>query len=77
MDRICCCVGVRLGNFTARLMVAFGLAGFLAGIIFGFTRLPSLLMWGVPSALLVAGLVFSERNGHISTANKEMLVFGR
>jgi len=57
---------VRVGNLPARLMVALGIAGFLAGIIFGFTRLPSLLMWGVPSALLVAGLVFSERNGHIS-----------
>src|SRR4029078_3601956 len=34
---------VRVGNLPARLMVALGIAGFLAGIIFGFRRLPSLL----------------------------------
>ena len=58
---------VRLGDVPARLAVVLGLAGFFCGIIFGLRLLPSVLTWGVPSALLVAGCVFSERNGHVPT----------
>jgi exopolysaccharide production protein ExoZ len=57
---------VRISNRLAETMVALALAGFLAGIVFGYNHLPALLTWGVPSALLVAGLVFRESNGHIS-----------
>ena len=57
--------GVRMSTVTALAMVIVGLAGYVAGFAFGFSRLPSLLTWGVPSALLVGGLVFIESNGQL------------
>jgi exopolysaccharide production protein ExoZ len=67
---------VRVGDLPARLMLALAFAGFLAGIIFGFNRLPAVLMWGVPSALLVAGSVFSELNGRIPTLIRKYSFLG-
>jgi len=58
---------VHVGNLFAGMMLALALVGFLAGIVFGFDRLPSVLTWGIPSALLVAGGVFIERSGHLPT----------
>jgi exopolysaccharide production protein ExoZ len=52
---------VRIGNKLANLMLALAVAGFLAGIVFGLNGLPYALTWGIPSALLVAGLVFREK----------------
>lgn len=56
---------VRVPNPIAGTMVVLGLSGFITGMLLGFDRLPATLMWGVPSALLVAGFVFFERNGQI------------
>ncbi len=56
---------LRVGNSTANAMLVASGAGFLAGPMFGFSHLPSALTWGVPSALLVGGLVFREKNGSI------------
>ena len=67
---------VRLGDIPARLILALGIAGFLAGIIFGFSHLPSVLTWGGPSALLVAGAVFCERNGLIPALVKKYSFLG-
>lgn len=38
---------------------------FCAGAYVGFSALPSVIMWGIPSALLVTGLVFCEREGRL------------
>lgn len=67
---------LQVGNVPATLIAALGLAGFAAGIIFGLARLPSVLTWGIPSALLVAGLVFGERNGPNSTLIRRFSFLG-
>jgi exopolysaccharide production protein ExoZ len=56
---------VRIGNKLAIVILALAFAGFLAGGAFGYNHLPSAVMWGIPSALLVAGLVFRETNGRV------------
>ena len=43
------------------LLTGLGVILFLAGIAAGYDRLPSALSWGVPSAILVLGLVTWER----------------
>jgi exopolysaccharide production protein ExoZ len=55
---------IRIGNKLANTMLAFSFVGFFAGIAFGYNHFPSLITWGIPSTLLVAGLVFRENNGH-------------
>jgi exopolysaccharide production protein ExoZ len=67
---------VRIGDLPARLLLLLGLTGFMAGIIFGFARLPSVLTWGAPSAFLVGGCVFIERNGHIPTLIRKCAFLG-
>jgi exopolysaccharide production protein ExoZ len=44
-------------------LIVAGILGFVGGAIVGYTRLPAVLMWGIPSILLVAGFVFKERTG--------------
>ena len=44
-------------------MLLLAIAGFVAGFAFG--HLPSVIKWGAPSALLIAGVVFMEINGRI------------
>jgi peptidoglycan/LPS O-acetylase OafA/YrhL len=46
-------------------MLLISIAIFLAGMLFGYERSPALLTWGFPSALLIAGLIFNEQNGHV------------
>jgi exopolysaccharide production protein ExoZ len=67
---------VRIGNTIANMMLVASLAGFLAGVVFGFTRLPSSLTWGLPSALLVAGLVFRENNGSVPSLIQKFSFLG-
>jgi len=57
--------GVRMPGALALAMVVIGLVGYAAGFVLGFSRLPSMLTWGVPSALLVGGLVFIESNAKL------------
>ena len=42
-----------------------GLLGFAFGLWFGYDRVPAALIWGIPSGLLVLGLVLQERAGAI------------
>src|SRR5260221_345566 len=58
-------VGVKLPVGLSYAMQALALAGFLAGYLIGYSRFPSLIVWGIPSAALLAGLVFNERNGRL------------
>jgi exopolysaccharide production protein ExoZ len=46
---------------NALLLTAAGI--FCGGLALGYHMLPTALSWGVPSALLIAGSVFKERNG--------------
>jgi exopolysaccharide production protein ExoZ len=59
------CIGwlVKTGRLPLSLgtpAMAIGLALFVVGIWFGYKRLPTVVMWGVPSTLLVAGIVAAE-----------------
>jgi exopolysaccharide production protein ExoZ len=56
----------KVSNKLSTAMILLAFVGFLAGFGFGFSRLPSVVMWAIPSALLVAGLVFKENNGYVS-----------
>lgn len=47
----------RRGGIT---MIFLACALFVAGIAWGYQRLPSVVMWGVPSVLLIAGTVMTE-----------------
>jgi exopolysaccharide production protein ExoZ len=67
---------VRIDNKLANLMLALAVAGFFAGIVFGLNGLPYSLTWGIPSALLVAGLVFREKNGRIPFLMKKLSFLG-
>lgn len=53
----------RLPRRGGMLIVALSLALFAVGIAWGYDRLPSVLIWGVPSALLVSGVVMWEAGG--------------
>lgn len=53
--------GAHLGKITVDILLFFALAAFLGSFAYGYNRLPSILSWGVPSALLIVGSVFGER----------------
>ncbi len=48
-------------NWVPRLLLGAGGLGLIATAIAGHDALPTVISFGVPSALMVAGLVFSER----------------
>ena len=68
--------GIKIGNGLSNVLLALALAGFLGGFAYGYHRLPSILMWGVPSALLIAGLVFKEREGHLANFVQRLSFLG-
>lgn len=51
------------GAKKAIAVVAIAITGFLAGLAIGYDLLPSVLIWGIPSALLIGGFVYWERDG--------------
>jgi exopolysaccharide production protein ExoZ len=66
----------RVDCWLANVALALGISGFLAGIIFGLARLPFALTWGIPSALLVAGVVFREKSGRVPSLIKKLSFLG-
>lgn len=52
-----------LPRWAGHATLATAAVGYLAGLALGYERGPSAIMWGVPSALLVAGAVLIERAG--------------
>ena len=58
-------LGIRFDTRMANAMLAASGAAFFVGCAFGYARLPSAIMWGIPSALAVAGFVYRERNGQL------------
>lgn len=46
---------------AAVLVSLIAVVMFVAGLLFGYRRLPSILVWGVPSGLLVLGLIWIEK----------------
>jgi exopolysaccharide production protein ExoZ len=52
---------IRMPARAANFLLIFGGVWFGSGLIIGFSRLPSLLTWGIASGFTIAGLVFRER----------------
>jgi peptidoglycan/LPS O-acetylase OafA/YrhL len=48
---------------ACRLALIGGVLLFVAGLSFGYDRIPSVICWGIPSVMLVSALVFAELNG--------------
>ena len=59
--------GISIRRCLSSGLLFLAIAGFVSGFVFGYHRLPSILIWGVPSTFLVGGCVFGEKNGHLAT----------
>ncbi len=68
--------GARLSKISADMMLYAAIAAFLASLGYGYHRLPSMLSWGVPSALLITGSVFRERVGGVTRAVQRLSFLG-
>jgi exopolysaccharide production protein ExoZ len=62
----CVIYGRAIGGILPNVITLVGVAGFVIGLAAGYSRFPSTLVWALPSALLVAGLVFREFGGQSS-----------
>lgn len=59
------------------LLLVFGaIIIFVIGICWGYDRLPSVLIWGVPSTFLVAGFVVFENTRGATSAMRRLAYFG-
>jgi exopolysaccharide production protein ExoZ len=61
---------------TADIMLALALIGFTISLALGYSRWPSSIVWGIPSALLVGGLIFQEQNGKLCWFIKKLYFLG-
>jgi exopolysaccharide production protein ExoZ len=68
--------GIKLNAVWADALVILAIIAFAVGIILGYTRWPSVLVWGVPSALLVAGSVFRESAGRLPNSILKLSFLG-
>jgi len=66
----------RLPQRGGPIIVLFGLVLFAAGIAAGYDRLPSVIIWGIPSTLLVAGAVIWENARGFKKALRKLSHFG-
>jgi peptidoglycan/LPS O-acetylase OafA/YrhL len=82
---------VRISNWIAGLLILLGMAGYLynifigygdiydfSSIVFGYSSMKRVLLWGLPSACIVAGCIFYEKNGILSHLwnNRFVLLIG-
>jgi exopolysaccharide production protein ExoZ len=67
---------IHIGKVGALVLVALAIVWFMSGILFGLKRLPAVLMWGGPSAMLVAGAVFAEGNRQIPSLIRKLSFLG-
>ncbi len=61
---------------TSMLWIAAALFLYAAGIAYGYDKLPSVLMWGIPSAILVFGMVQMERCSKLPNLLNRLSVLG-
>lgn len=54
-------LGYELPKAMGGLALAVAIGGYAAGFAWGYDRLPSAIMWGIPSAMLVMGAVILEQ----------------
>lgn len=60
-----------------KIFLIFGVLAFLPSIIFGLNDNLRLFFWGIPSALIVAGLVFENNLSKDIIFNTKILVFSK
>jgi exopolysaccharide production protein ExoZ len=53
---------VRLPLFVSNALILSATVLFALGLCVGYEKLPSVLIWGIPSGMLVSGMVFRELN---------------
>ena len=68
--------GTRLGKFSADILLYSAVAVFLVSLGYGYHRLPSMLSWGIPSALLITGSVFRERAAGVTRPVRRLSFLG-
>ena len=51
----------RFANLWVKSVPFSAIAAFGAGLLFGYARIPSVIVWGIASALLIAGVVLRDR----------------
>jgi exopolysaccharide production protein ExoZ len=56
---------MRIGIIARHAMLLVALLAFFFGTMIGYDRFPSIVMWGIPSALLICSLVFGEVEGRL------------
>jgi exopolysaccharide production protein ExoZ len=59
--------GRRLSATASRSIIYVSIAGYAVGVWVGYSRLPSLIMWGLPSAALILGAVMLESSSRLPT----------
>lgn len=69
-------VGGYLPHRGGFAVISIAVALFSAGIAVGYDRFPSALIWGVPSVLLIAGVVMSESKGGLPKWVEKIGYFG-
>jgi exopolysaccharide production protein ExoZ len=55
--------GFELSLTACRLTIGLAVLIFVAGLCLGYNRIPTVLVWGIPSTLLVGGFAFAEIKG--------------
>jgi exopolysaccharide production protein ExoZ len=68
--------GFQIPMFACRAAIGTAVLAFGAGVWFGYDRIPTVISWGAPSALLVGGLAFAELKGHIPNRMKRAAYLG-
>jgi exopolysaccharide production protein ExoZ len=63
-------------RWSGRTMLVLGVAGFAAGLVTDYRGLPSVIGWGIPSALLVGGFVLHEMNRGLRPSLKKLAFLG-
>jgi exopolysaccharide production protein ExoZ len=60
--------GFRVPTVASVSLIVVAVVAYTVGLWFGYQRLPSLIVWGIPSAILVLGVSTLELDGSLSSA---------
>lgn len=63
-------------RILAPVAIAAALTAFLAPAVIGLPSIPTVLLWGAPSALLVLGMALQERQGRVPGAVLRLAALG-
>jgi exopolysaccharide production protein ExoZ len=72
----CYIAGLSIGRGAAFTLQIVSLILFVAAYAIGYGNLPTAITWGIPSALLIAGLVFNEKRDVVWPFVKRLAFLG-